>query len=136
MMSKKTWVEAGRQKSPQDGKSTWLEVPRVEKGELPAFVPCEEREAKECDHDLVKELFVNKNQKSKKMNTKRKTPKKSIKKENNPAKTDKKYKKTKKMKKPSKAAMQDLSCKERVDERMTRVLTTGEYWRMVRGLTV
>ena len=122
MLSKGTVVEAVRQKSLQDGKPTWLEVPRVEEGELLAFVPWEEREAKECDHDLVKELFVNKRQKPKKMKTKKKTPKKSNKKKNNPAKTDKKYKKTKKMKKPSKAAKQDLSCKEKVDERILRVL--------------
>merc|ERR1712012_1420166 len=82
MMSKKTGLEAVRQKSLQDGKPMWLEVPRVEEGELPAFVPWEEREAKECDHDLVNELFVNKNQKPKKMMTKKKTPKKSNKKEN------------------------------------------------------
>lgn len=125
MMSKKTGVEAGRQKSLQDGKPTWLELPRVEEGELPAFVPWEEREAKECDHDLVKELFVNKNQKPKKMNTKKKIPQKSYKKENNPAKTDKRYKKTKKMKKRSKATMQDLSCKEKVDERILRVLMSS-----------
>ena len=125
MMSKKIGVEAGRQKSLQDGKPTWVEVPRVEEGELPAFVPWEEREATVCDHDLVKELFVNKNRKPKKMNTKKKTPKKCNKKENNPAKTVKKYKKTKKMKKPSKAAMQDLSCKEKVDERILRVLMSS-----------
>ena len=125
MMSKKTGVEAVRQNSLQDGKPTWLEMLQVEEGELPAFVPWEEREAKECDHDLVKELFVNKRQKPKKMKTKKKTPKKSNKKKNNPAKTDKKYKKTKKMKKPSKAAKQDLSCKEKVDERILRVLMSS-----------
>ena len=90
MMSKKTGVEAVRQKP------TWVEVPQVEEGELPAYVSWEEREARECDHDLVKELFVNKRQKHKKMMTKKKTPKKSNKKENIPAKTDKKYRKTKK----------------------------------------
>ena len=125
LMSKKTGVEAGRQKSLQDGRPTWLEGPRVEEGELPAFVPWEEIEAKECDHDLVKELFVNKRQKPKKMMTKKKTLKKSNKKEKNTAKTDKKHKKTKKMKKPSKAAKQDLSCKEKVDERILRVLMSS-----------
>ena len=49
MMSKKTGIEAVRQKP------TWVEVPQVEKGELPAYVPWEEREAKNCDHDLVKQ---------------------------------------------------------------------------------
>ena len=88
-------------------------------------MPWEEREAKICDHDLVKELFVNKRQKHKKMMTKKKTPKKSNKKENIPAKTDKKYRKTKKMKKPSKAVKQDLSCKEKVDERILRVLMSS-----------
>ena len=125
MMSKKTEVEAVRQKSLQDGKPTWMELLQVEEGELPTFVPWEEREAKICDHDLVKELFVNKRQKHKKMMTKKKTPKKSNKKENIPAKTDKKYRKTKKIKKPSKAAKQDLSCKEKVDERILRVLTSS-----------
>ena len=125
MLSKGTVVEAVRQKSLQDGKPTWLEMLQVEEGELPAFVPWEEREAKECDHDLVKELFVNKRQKPKKMKTKKKTPKKSNKKKNNPAKTDKKYKKTKKMKKPSKGAKQDLLCKEKVDERILRVLMSS-----------
>ena len=119
MMSKKTGVEAVRQKP------TWVEVPQVEKGELPAYVPWEEREAKECDHDLVKELFVNKREKPQKMMTKKKTPKKSNKKENIPAKTDKKYRKTKKIKKPSKAVKQDLSCKEKVDERILRVLMSS-----------
>ena len=76
MMSKKTGVEAVRQKSLQDGNPTWMELLQVEEGELPAFVPWEEREAKICDHDLVKELFVNKRQKHKKMMTKRKLPKK------------------------------------------------------------
>ena len=125
MMSKKTGVEAVRQKSLQDGKPTWMELLQVEEGELPAFVPWEEREAKICDHDLVKELFVNKRQKHKKMMTKKKTLKKSNKKEKNTAKTDKKHKKTKKMKKPSKAAKQDLSCKEKVDERILRVLMSS-----------
>ena len=125
MMSKKTGVEAVRQKSLQDGKPTWMELLQVEEGELPAFVPWEEREAKICDHDLVKELFVNKRQKPKKMMTKKKTPKKSNKKENIPAKTDKKYRKTKKIKKPSKAVKQDLSCKEKVDERILRVLMSS-----------
>ena len=125
MMSKKAEVEAGRQKSLQDGKPTWMELLQVEEGELPTFVPWEEREAKICDHDLVKELFVNKRQKHKKMMTKKKTPKKSNKKENIPAKTDKKYRKTKKIKKPSKAVKQDLSCKEKVDERILRVLMSS-----------
>ena len=125
MMSKKTGVEAVRQKSLQDGKPTWMELLQVEEGELPTFVPWEEREAKICDHDLVKELFVNKRQKHKKMMTKKKTPKKSNKTENIPAKTDKKYRKTKKMKKPSKAVKQDLSCKEKVDERILRVLMSS-----------
>ena len=125
MMSKKTGVEAVRQKSLQDGKPTWMELLQVEEGELPTFVPWEEREAKICDHDLVKELFVNKRQKHKKMMTKKKTPKKSNKKENIPAKTDKKYRKTKKIKKPSKAVKQDLSCKEKVDERILRMLMSS-----------
>ena len=68
---------------------------------------------------------MKKSQKPKKMNTKKKTSKKSIKKENNPAKTDKKYKKTKKIKKPSKAAKLDLSCKEKVDERILRALMSS-----------
>ena len=59
------------------------------------------------------------------MMTKKKTLKKSNKKEKNTAKTDKKHKKTKKMKKPSKAAKQDLSCKEKVDERILRVLMSS-----------
>ena len=88
-------------------------------------MPWEEREAKICDHDLVKELFVNKRQKPKKMMTKKKTPKKSNKTENIPAKTDKKYKKTKKMKKSSTAAKLDLSCKEKVDERILKVLMSS-----------
>merc|ERR1712004_266511 len=95
MMSKKAGVEAVRQKSLQDGKQTWMELLQVEEGELPAFVPWEEREAKICDHDLVKELFVNKRQKPKKMM------------------------------KPSKAVKQDLSCKEKVDERILRVLMSS-----------
>ena len=53
MMSKKIGMEAGRQKSLQDGKPTWLELLRVEEGELPAFVPWEEREAKECVFQLM-----------------------------------------------------------------------------------
>ena len=125
MMCKKTGVEAVRQKSLQDGKPTWMELLQVEEGELPTFVPWEEREAKICDHDLVKELFVNNREKPKKMMTKTKTPKKSNKNENNPAKTDKKYKKTKKQKKPSKAAKKDLSCKEKVSERIMRALMSS-----------
>ena len=125
MMSKKTGIEAVRQKSLQDGKPTWMEVPQVAEGELPVFVPWEEREAKMCDHDLVKELFVNKREKPKKMMTKKKTPKKRNKKENNPAKTDRKNKKAKKMKKRCEAAKQDVSHKERVEKRILRALMSS-----------
>ena len=125
MMSKKTGVEAVRQKSLQDGKPTWMEVPQVAEGELPVFVPWEEREAKICDHDLVKELFVNKRQKHKKMMTKKKTPKKRNKKEKNPAKTDRKNKKAKKMKKRCEASKQDVSHKERVEKRILRALMSS-----------
>ena len=101
-----------------------LPVPKEEE-EATAFVPWEEKEAKECDHDLVQELFL-KRETPKKEKPKEKKYQKKNKKMKNPTKTDKKHKKAKKRTKRSiRGVKLDFSCKEEVSERILKILKSS-----------
>ena len=112
MMKKKT-VETDCAKPSQ------LEVPdKEEREDAVAFVPWEKKEAKECDHDLVQKLFVDR-----KSTPKKKIHQKKKKTEKTSTKTDRKHKNIKKRtKRSSKAARLDFSCKEDVDDKIRKVL--------------
>ena len=100
------------------GKPTKLELRERKDKEAAAFVPWEEREAKECDHDLVQKLFVDR-----KSTPKKKIHQKKKKTEKTSTKTDRKHKNIKKRtKRSSKAARLDFSCKEDVDDKIRKVL--------------
>ena len=105
-------------------KPTWLEVPdKKEREDAPAFVPWEEKEAKDCDRGLVQKLFVERKNTPKKEKPKKKNHQKKNKKERSSTKTDKMQKKTKKRtKRPRKAAKLVFSCKEEVTEKIRKIL--------------
>ena len=111
------------------GKPTKLERKERREKEATEFVPWEEREAKECDRDLVQRLFVENWTKPKKKKPKKKKVQKNNKKISKPTKTDKKHKKNKKStkakKKSGKATKQDFSCKEKVSERILKLLKSS-----------
>ena len=108
------------------GKPTQLELTQSKEGEeATAFVPWEEKEAKECDHDLVQELFL-KRRMPKKEEPKEKKHQKNNKKMRKPAKTDKKFKKAKKRtKRFSNGAKEDFSCKEEISEKILKILKSS-----------
>ena len=108
------------------GKPTKLERKERKEKEATEFVPWEEREAKECDHDLVQRLFVKRKAMPKKEKPKEKKHKKINKKVSKPTKTDKKYKKAKKRTKRSRnGAKEDFSCKEEISEKILKILKSS-----------
>ena len=116
---------------------TRLELKESQQEEATDFVPWEERESKECDYSLVKELFVKRRTESKKEKPKKKTPPKKKEKKSKPTKTDRNHKKNnknkKKRKKSGKTTKQDFSCKEDVSEKILRLLRASFKFRKSTG---
>ena len=119
------------------GKPTKLERKERREKEATEFVPWEEREAKECDHDLVQRLFVKRKAMPKKEKPKEKKHKKINKKVSKPTKTDRNHKKNKKSKKAKKktgkATRLDFSCKERVSEKILKLLKASYNFKRSTG---
>ena len=83
----------------------------------------ERKDAKDCDHNLVQKLFVERRKMTKTKKPKETKLQKKNKKMKNTTKTDKKHKKNKKRtKRSSKAAKIDFSCKEDVSEKILKIL--------------
>ena len=108
-----------------------VRVPGLHEGEAEmdkVFVPWEEREVKDCDHDLVQKIFV-KRQTAPKIAPKKKTEKKKNKKtttakEQSPKKRQK-YKNSKKSN--GKAKTRLYTCKVDICETIRRVLMKSPY---------
>ena len=117
------------------GKPTKLELKERRDEEAAAFIPWEEREAKKCDHNLVQRLFVERRTTPKKKKQKKTKQQKKNKKVSKPTKTDKKHKKIRKAKnRSSKATKQDLSCKERVSEKILKLLMSSYNFKRSTGV--
>ena len=115
------------------GKPTKLERKERKEKEATEFVPWEEREAKECDHDLVQRLFVKRKAMPKKEKPKEKKHKKINKKVSKPTKTNRNKKSKKAKKKTGKATRQDFSCKERVSEKILKLLKASYNFKRSTG---
>lgn len=111
--------------------SAMVKVPGLHKGEAEmdkVFVPWEEREAKDCDHDMVQKLFVKRQTAPKKAPEKKKEKKKNKKMKTSMEQSKKKRKKSKKSKKNKGKAKKWLyTCNVDVCERIQRVLMRSPY---------
>ena len=125
MMDKEMVVKTG------GGNPARVKVPGLHKGEAEmdkVFVPWEEREAKDCNHDMVQKLFL-KRQTSPKKAHKKKTEKKENKKmKTSKEQSKKKRHKSKKSKKSKGQAKKRLyTCKVGICEMIRRVLMRSPY---------
>ena len=108
-----------------------LKVPGLHEGEaemVKVFVPWEEREAKDCNHDMVQKLFVKRQTAPKKAPKKKIEKKKSQKMKYPKEQTDKKRQKGKKSKKNTGNAKKRLYlCDVDVCVKIQKVLTRASY---------
>ena len=113
------------------GNPARVKVPGLHEGEAEmdkVFVPWEEREAKDCNHDMVQKLFVKRQTAPKKAPKKKREKKKNKKMKTSKEQSQKKRQKSKKSKKSKGKANKGLyTCKVDVCERVRRVLMRSPY---------
>ena len=113
------------------GNPAWATVLELHEGEPEVdmvFVPWEDREARDCDHDMVQKLFVKKQTAPKKAPKKKTEKKKNIKITKSKEQSHKKRQKSKKSKKGKERAKKRLfTCKVDVCETILRVLMRSLY---------
>ena len=125
MMNKEMVAKTGGDNSAR------VKVPGLHKGEAEmdkVFVPWEEREAKDCDHDMVQKLFVTRQTAHKKAPEKKTEKKKNKKMKTSMEQSKTKRQKSKKSKKNKGKAKKWLyTCKVDACERIQRVLMRSPY---------
>ena len=113
------------------GSPAWTTVLETHEGESEmdkVFMPWEDREARDCDHNMVQKLFVKRQTAPKKVQKKKKENKKNKKMKTSKGKSHEKKQKRKKSKKSKGRAKKRLyPCKLEACEKILRVLMRSPY---------